>query len=336
MKLKPISQQVVVITGASSGIGRATALSSAARGAKVVAGARDESGLESLVAQIKQQGGHAIQRVCDVADAKQVNELAQAAVDRYGRIDTWVNNAGVMLYATFEQTTVEEFRRIIDVNLMGQVYGCKAALPHLKREGGALICVSSVESKVSLPLQSAYAASKHAVVGFLDALRIELKGEGAPVSVTNILPASINTPLFSHARTKIGVKPQGAPPIYQPQIVADAIIYAAETPVRELIAGGAGKFIISAQKIAPALLDFALSKTGFDAQKTTEPKSENAPDNLFHPIAEGRVEGDMTPKARSVSTYTLMELHPWTTALVAAGVLGGAGLFWLSRRVRAS
>jgi NADP-dependent 3-hydroxy acid dehydrogenase YdfG len=335
MKLKPINQQIVVITGASSGIGRATALSFAQKGAKVVATARDEDGLQSLVEEIQSTGGDAMYKVCDVADFSQINELAQAAVERYGRIDTWVNNAAVLLFATFEDTTLEEFRRLIDVNLMGQVNGCKAALPYLRKaEGGALICVTSVESQISMPLHSAYAASKHGVGAFLDALRIELMSEGAPISVTNIMPASINTPLFNNARTKMGVKGQGAPPIYQPQLVADAILYAAETPVRDLIVGGSGRMMISGQKFAPRLMDFILSKMGFDSQKTNEPKGAAAQDNLYRPSHDHRVEGDKTSRSKSISAYTFVETRPLASALIAAGALGGATLLLMNLRNR--
>src|SRR5690606_26156298 len=147
------------------------------------------------------------------------------AAGRFGRIDTWVHVAAVSLYATVEDTTLAEFRQILDVNLMGQVHGAKAALPYLRREGrGALIHVSSIEAIRALPYQGAYAASKHGVKGFIESLRMELKHEGLPISVTNVMPASINTPLFDHARTKIGTKPKGLPPIYQPEVVVEAIV----------------------------------------------------------------------------------------------------------------
>jgi NAD(P)-dependent dehydrogenase (short-subunit alcohol dehydrogenase family) len=329
MKLKPINQQVVVITGASSGIGRETALQFAARGAKVIAAARSESGLNSLVEEIRGNGGEAIYEVCDVADFNQVQKIAERAVEQYGRIDTWVNNAAVTVYATFENTTLEEFQRILNVNLMGQVHGCKAGLPHLRLTGGALICVSSVESKVAMPLHSAYAASKHAIAGFVDSLRRELIHDGAPVSVTNIMPASINTPLFSQSRTKMGVKPQGLPPFYQPGIVAEAILYAAENPVRDLIVGGAGKMMVTSQLNSPSLTDYTLSKIGFSWQRTNEPKSENAPDNLFSPIEEdNRIEGDFSDRAKNKSLYTSMQTRPVMSALLLAGAIGGAALLF--------
>jgi NAD(P)-dependent dehydrogenase (short-subunit alcohol dehydrogenase family) len=333
MALKPIRQQVVVVAGAASGIGRETALRFARRGAKVVAAARSEPALRSLVRNIEARGGAATYAVCDVANFDEVRAVAELAARSYGRIDTWVNVAAVSIYATFEDTTPEEFRRVIDVNLMGQVHGAKAALPYLRREGrGALICISSVEARFAMPLQSAYAASKHAIQGFLEALRCELRHDGVPISVTDILPATINTPLFDNARTKIGVKPKGPPPYYQPGLVADCVLHAAEHPVRELYAGGAGRMMVLGHELAPALVERAMSRVGFTVQRTDEPKSVGDPDNLFQPRAdEDRVEGDFSHRARDFSIYDWIETHPGARALLASGVLGGAALL-LARR----
>jgi NAD(P)-dependent dehydrogenase (short-subunit alcohol dehydrogenase family) len=233
----------------------------------------------------------------------QVKAIADKAVEVYGRLDTWVHNAAVELYAAFEVTTPEEFKRIVDVNLMGQVHGAMAALPHLKREGrGALIHVSSIEARRSLPLQSAYAAAKHGIDGFLEALRVELMHEKLSISVTNVMPASINTPLFNKARTKLGVKPVGVPPLYQPSLVAKAIVEAAENPKRDVVVGDAGKVILFAQRISPGLVDAYMRATAFNGQRTNEPKSENAPDNLFDPIpGYDKIEGDFSDQARSWS-----------------------------------
>lgn len=300
MQLKPINQQVVVVVGASSGIGRNAALQFGSRGAKVVVAARSQPGLESLVEEIRGLGGEATAVVADVTIFEQVKAIADKAVEQYGRLDTWVHNAAVEIYAAFEVTTPEEFKRLIDVNLMGQVHGAMVALPHLKREGrGALIHVTSVEAKRSLPLQTAYAASKHAVNGFLEALRVELMHEKLAISVTEIMPAGINTPLFNKARTKLGVKPMPTPPIYDPSLVAKAIVEAAEHPKREVVVGDAGKLILLAQRISPSLVDAYMLRTGFDSQYTNEPKSENAPDNLFEPISGyDKIQGDFSDQAR--------------------------------------
>src|SRR5688500_857376 len=217
--------------GASSGIGRETALRFARKGAKVVVSASGGEGLDSLVEEIRREDGEAIAVPADTSGFDQVKAVADRAVEVYGRLDTWVHLTAVGLFATFEETTPEEFRRVIDVNLMGQVYGAMAALPQIKREGGgALIHVSSMGAKRSIPLQSAYCASKHGIDGFLESLRVELRREKLPISVTQVMPATINTPFFDKARTKLGVKPVAPPPIYQPGIVSEAILHAAENP----------------------------------------------------------------------------------------------------------
>lgn len=292
--LKPISQQVIAIVGASSGIGRTTALQFAQKGAKLAVSARSESGLSALVDEIQQMGGEAIAILADVSNFDQVKAIADKTVAHYGRLDTWVHAAATAVIGPFEQTTPEEFKRVIEVNLMGQVYGAMAALPHLRREGrGALIHVTSVEARRSLPLQSSYAASKHGVEGFLDSLRVELQHEGVPISVTNVMPATINTPFYNNARTKLGVKPTGIPPYYQPELVAQSILYAAEHPTRDLIVGDAGRALDLLQKFAPSLVDTILSRVAIAGQKTQQPKSEHDPNNLYEPTeAYDRIRGD--------------------------------------------
>src|SRR5215204_761088 len=270
MQLKPIEEQVVVLMGASSGIGRETALRFARRGAKVVVSARGEEGLDSLVKEIQAEGGEAISVPADTSEYERVKAVADRAVEEYGRLDTWVHLAAAGLFATFEQTTPEEFERVIDVNLMGQVYGAMAALPRIKREGrGALVHISSVVGKRSAPLQSAYSASKHGVEGFLESLRVELLQEGwNSIGATNVMPAAINTPFFTKARTKLGVKPKGFPPIYQPGVVVDAILYSAEKAPREIVAGGGGKGMLLTQRLSSRLMDALMVRGGFGSQMT--------------------------------------------------------------------
>jgi NAD(P)-dependent dehydrogenase (short-subunit alcohol dehydrogenase family) len=323
LTLKPVRDQVVVVMGASSGIGRAAALRLAEKGAKVVVAARGEPGLRSLVEEIRAGGGEATAVVADVTDPAQVQAVADRAVQEYGGLDTWVHAAAVIVFATFEHTTPEEFQRVIDVNLMGQVYGAMAALPHLKRQGrGTLIHISSMGAKRSIPLQSAYCASKHGIDGFVESLRVELQHDEVPVSVTNVMPATINTPLFDNARTKLGVKPVAPPPVYPPRIVADAIVYAAEHPMRDLVIGGAAKALILTQATAPRLLDALLRRVGYRVHYTDEVKSADAPDNLFQPLPEhDAVEGSVGEHARR-SLYTWFELRPpLKRAAVIAGVL---------------
>jgi NAD(P)-dependent dehydrogenase (short-subunit alcohol dehydrogenase family) len=324
VQLKPVGEQVVVLMGASSGIGRETALRFARKGAKVVASARGEEGLDSLVQEIRDTGGEAIAVPADTSEFDQVKAVADRAVEEYGRLDTWVHLAAVGLFATFEQTTPEEFRRVIDVNLMGQVYGAMAALPHLKREGrGALIHISSVEAKRSFPFHSAYGASKHGIDGFLEALRVELKHEGWPISVTQVMPGTINTPFFDKGRTKLGVKPVGVPPIYEPETVANLILYAAENPTRDLVSGGAAQALIINQRLSPRLLDAILAtRAGFSPQKTDEPRAEDDPDNLYAPIG-GHDTAKNGFRALSRSLYNWLEMHPVVRRGAAVGVALG-------------
>ena len=334
MQLKPVQDQVVVVLGASSGIGREIALRFGERGAKVVVAARTEQGLASLVNEIERRGGRGVHVVCDVAMPAEVQRVAEAAIEAFGRIDTWVNVAAVTVYARFEDTTPEEFRRVIEVNYLGQVHGALAALPRLRaNRGGALISVSSVESSVSLPLTSAYAASKHAIEGALDALRRELIAEGTPISITSVKPATINTPLFNNARSKLDVLPKGPPPIYQPGVVADCVLYAAAHPVRDLYAGGAARMMMVGQALAPGLLDRLLARFGISSQRTDQPATDGGAGNLGAPRTDdNRVEGDYSDHARRFSLYTWMETHPAARLLAGAGVLVGAAL--LASRAR--
>jgi NAD(P)-dependent dehydrogenase (short-subunit alcohol dehydrogenase family) len=324
VQLKPVEEQVVALMGASSGIGRETALRFAERGARVVVSARSEEGPNSLVEEVRDKGGQATAIPAEVTDFEQVKAVANAAVEKYGRLDTWVHLAAVGLFATFEQTTPEEFARVIDVNLMGQVYGAMTALPHLKREGrGALIHISSVEAKRSFPFHSAYGASKHGIDGFLEALRVELKHEGWPISVTQVMPATINTPFFDKGRTKLGVKPVGIPPIYEPETVANVILYAAENPARDLVSGGAAQALIINQRLSPRMLDTVLAtRARFSPQLTDEPRSKDDPDNLYAPI-EGHDTARNDFRALSRSLYNWLEMHPTVRRGVAVGTALG-------------
>ncbi len=325
ISLKPLAEQVVVVLGASSGIGRASALQLAARGAKVVVSARSEQGLTSLVADITTQGGQATYAVCDVTDHGQVQQVASHAVQTYGRIDTWVNCAAVSLFATFEETTPEDYRRLMEVNYLGQVHGALAALPHLRKSGGgAIIAISSVESIVSLPQHAAYAASKHAVEGAIDALRRDLLAEKVPISVTSVKPATINTPLFTNSRSTMDVKPKGPPPVYQPNVVADCVVYAAEHPARDLFAGGAGRMMALQQFTAPKQMDAYLSKIGVRQERTSEPRPGGMAGNLYEPTSDDRSEGDYSGRARSFSLYTYLETHPIARVVAAGSVLVAA------------
>ncbi|QDL10836.1 short-chain dehydrogenase [Brasilonema octagenarum UFV-E1] len=334
MQLKPINQQVVAIVGASSGIGRETALKFAKRGAKVMVAARSESGLQSLVEEIQRFGGEATYVIADVSEFEQVKAIADKTVAQYGRLDTWVHLAATGVLSPFEKITPEEFQRVVDVNLMGQVYGAMVALPHLKKEGrGALIHISSMQGRRSLPLQSPYCAAKHGLEGFLETLRVELQHEKLPISVTSILPATINTPYYNKVRTKLGVKPTGIPPYYQPSVVADAILYTAEHPTRDFIVGDVGRILDVLQRISPQLVDSILAVIGIPGQHTNEPKSEEGPNNLFTPtISEyDRVEGDYSHLAIPTLSDWLEMNPPLKWGAVAVAGLAIAALLGVWR-----
>jgi NAD(P)-dependent dehydrogenase (short-subunit alcohol dehydrogenase family) len=332
IKLKPIDQQVVVVVGANSGIGRATALLFGEKGARVVVSGRSKDELESLAGEIRRNGGQAIAMTADVADFQQMKGLADRVAETHGRIDTWVHCAAVMLYAAFEQTSPEEFRRVTDVNLLGQIYGAKAAIPHIKDSGGgALIHVSSVEGRRSLPYQSAYAASKFGVTAFLDALRMELTEAGIPISVTNVKPSGVNTPLYDKALTKLGVKPRPIPPIYQPEAVAWAILQAAARPMRDITVGGAGRSLVIANRLSPRLGDAVLMRLAFKGQRTDQPKSEHSRNNLYQHL-EGfdQVEGPFTDETKP-SAYTRLAAMPLLA--LGLGAVAIVGLVFVGGRM---
>ena len=327
IQLKPIEEQVAVVLGASSGIGRATALLLAENGARVTVAARRQDALDELVQEIERAGGQALAVAADVTDYDQIENLAKATVEKWGRIDTWVHTAAAAMYARFEDTSPEEYKRVIDVTLTGAAWGAMVALPHLKKSGGALIQVSSVEALVGIPYQAAYGSAKHGMKAYLDVLRIELDHDNIPVSVTNIMPSGINTPFFTNARTKLGVKPVAVPPMYQPHIVANAILAAAVKPIPEIIVGGGGWMFAVLNRISPHLVDLMLRKTSFEMQKTDEPKSVEAPDNLFSSdTGDTRIEGDFEG-ARGTSLCTWLETHPsLRTALGWGAALGALAL----------
>jgi short-subunit dehydrogenase len=239
-----------------------------------------------------------------------VKHVADRAIAEFGRIDTWAHVAGVGVWATFENTHPKELKRVMEVNLLGQMHGAQAALPYLRREGGALIHVSSVAAKIALPFNSAYAASKHGVAGFIDALRLELRRAGSRVCVTQIMAAGINTPLFQSALTRLGVEPRPPAPVYEPELVARAIVYAAEHPVRDLVVGGGGVAMLLAARLSPRFVDeILLRRVGFEAQLTCKHKPSTAPNNLFEPTPDSnlKVKGDLGAEAKRRSLITRLQ-----------------------------
>ena len=320
--LLPLHEQVMVITGASSGIGLVTAKLAASRGASVVLAARNGDDLQRAVDDIRRMRGRAVHVVADVADASHVGRVAETAIREFGRIDTWVNNAAVSLYGRVTELSLADMRRQMDVNYWGQVHGSLEAVRHMRARGGALINVGSALSDRAIPLQANYCASKHALKAFTDALRMELEKDGVPIAVTLVKPASIDTPLFEKAKSQLGVEPQPVPPVYTPEVVAEVILAAAVRPIRELIAGGAGAKV-SLARFAPRVADLYMERWTFDAQRTEKPVN-GRPDNLYEPVAnDGGERGrNWSGHTRRSSLYTRAFLHPGAAAAVAVITIG--------------
>lgn len=333
VQLKPLNQQVIVITGASSGIGLATALAAAQRGAIVVLGARNEEGLADIEREIRAAGGVATAVPVDVAERDDLRRLAEIAVEKHGGFDTWVNNAGLSIFGRLDEVSEAESRRLFDVNFWGVVNGSLEALPRLKQLGGALINIGSVASDLAIPLQAMYSASKHAVKAFTDGLRVELEMEGAPVSVTLIKPTSIDTPFPQHARNYMDREPKLPAPIYTPEEVAEAILQAATRPVRDVYVGSSGKILSAVAKRMPRAGDLMGRRSA--SQERSEEPARNPWGTLYSPGRAGQVRGMHPGHVRQVSLYNRMGRHPVLTAalLGVAGIgLGiGSGLFSMSR-----
>ena len=316
---KQVKDQVIVITGASSGIGLATAKEAAARGARVVLNSRDPVDLSRAVQEIRDDGGDCVMHIGDVADRSAMEGLADTAIATYRRIDTWINNAGVSIYGEISEVRIEDARRLFDTNYWGVVNGSLVAVEHLETFGGTLINVGSVLSETAYPLQGHYTASKHAVKGFTDTLRIELEKKGAPIVVTLIQPAAIDTPYPEHARNYLPGDPKQEAPVYKPEVVADAILACAEKPHRNLRVGGSAKLYTTMEKVAPGLAD-RQKMSSFDAQMSDKPAhTEGA---LFAPISgDLAVRGNYPGRVRGRSIYTKAALHP-VAALAGVAALG--------------
>ncbi len=320
--LKKLRDQVMVITGASSGIGLVTARLAAQRGARLVVAARSEEELKRLAGEIEAHGGQAIPVAADVSQQDQVERIASAAVERFGGFDTWVNDAGVSIFGRLEEVRMEDQRRLFETNFWGVVYGSLCAVRHLKQRGGALINLGSVVSDRAFPLQGMYSASKHAVKGFTDALRVELEDEKAPISVTLIKPTSIATPFPRHAGNYMATEPTLPPPVYAPDLVAKGILHCAEHPERDFPIGGASKAISALSAIAPRLMDKYEEWTSFRQQQTQQPAAREREGSLYQPSHDLAERGEYARHVFETSAYTQGRMHP---VLSGAAVLG-AGL----------
>ncbi|GGE22869.1 glucose a-dehydrogenase YxnA [Aureimonas endophytica] len=330
---KPLRDQTIVITGATSGIGLATARMAANRGARLVLASRNGEALAEVAREIAAAGGSAETVVADVASEADVARIVATALARFGTFDTFVNNAGTAVYSNLTELPLDEHRRIFETNYWGTVHGSLAAVKLFRERegGGTLINVGSVNSDFAIPYLSAYAASKHAVKGFTDALRLELLHDRAPVQVTLIKPSGIATPFPKHARSRIGAEPRVVPPLYAPELVADAILHAATYPVRDITVGGAGRAIAVATALAPNVMDRVLAAGVPPLSEKPRPPSPG--DDLDTADKDGDVH---EPGSRGIpfSPYTTLQKYPPSAlALSALGIgilaarhlLGGRG-----------
>ncbi|OZI49071.1 SDR family oxidoreductase [Bordetella genomosp. 5] len=328
IRLKPLKEQVVVITGAGSGIGAATARLAASRGARVVLAGRGEDALNAVAHEIEAQGGKALVVTADVGVEQDHERILEQAMAAFGRVDTWVNNAGVSIFGTLEQVPLADQRKLFDTNYWGVVYGSLTAVRHLKSQGGgALINIGSEVSDRAIPLQGAYSATKHAVKGYTDALRMELQEEGAPISVTLIKPAAVATGYTAHARNYMDVQPQLPPPVYAADQVAQAILHAAEHPVRDMFVGGAARAISALGRTMPGLSD-RMAGWLFRNQRGKMPAGGGS-DSLFE--AGGEHPVDPLQEGRK-SAYTQLAMHRGASIVTGVLLVGGAALWALRRR----
>ncbi|HEX4566808.1 MAG TPA: SDR family oxidoreductase [Vicinamibacterales bacterium] len=327
-KTKALKDQVIVITGASSGIGLTTARMAAGHGARVVLAARNAQDLQAVTNDICRRGGRAFAVPTDVSDATAVEELGARGRSEFGSIDTWVNNAGLSIYGKLTDVPLEDERRLFDINFWGVVHGCRTAVRLMKDSGGVLINLGSQVSELAIPLQGIYSASKRAVKGYTDALRMELEHDDVPIAVTLVMPSAINTPYPEHARNYLdeGV-PALPPPIYAPEVVARAILHCAERPVRDVVVGGSGRLQIALGKNLPRLADKYMKRSLFEQQKTYD-RDHVDEGNLERPQADGRAWGLHKGHVMRSSAYTTATLSPvlTTMAFAAAGLTLAAGV----------
>ena len=331
LRLKKLRDQTIVITGASSGIGLVTARSAARHGARVVLNARNEEALKQIVLEIQSIGGLASYVVGDVAVFDDVKRIADEAVQKFGGFDTWINNAGVTIYGSVLDQSLDDHRRLFETNYWGMVHGSIVACNYLRERGGAIINVGSVLSDRAIPLQGTYCASKHAMKGYTDALRMELEKEGVPISVTLVKPSAIDTPYVKHAKNLLQTEPLNPPPVYAPEVVAQAILHCAQHPERDVIVGGAGRALAEAGHHLPQLTDKWMTATMFDVQRSGKPRGADHRDSLHFPTEAGQERGGYGGHVAESSIYTQASLHPWLVGLLIAGTGLAVINLWRSR-----
>jgi NAD(P)-dependent dehydrogenase (short-subunit alcohol dehydrogenase family) len=328
-----MNRSTVVITGASAGVGRATVRKFARHGARIGLLARGVDGLEAAREEVEKLGSRALVVPTDVADPEQVEKAAAQIEAELGPIDIWINDAMTSVFSPIKKMTPEEFRRVTEVTYLGYVYGTLAALKRmLPRDRGVIVQVGSALAYRGIPLQSSYCAAKHAIQGFCDSLRCELLHDKSKVRVTMVQMPALNTPQFGWVKSRLSRRAQPVPPIYQPEVAADAIYFAAHNPRREFYVGIPSVKAIVTNKIAPGLLDHILARTGYDSQQYDGAKDPNRPDNLWQPVSgDHGAHGAFDSRARNWSPQLWANQH---RAWIAVGVMGlaTAGLFALLNR----
>ncbi len=315
-----MNAQTVIITGASAGVGRATVRKFARHGARIGLLARGVDGLEAARKEVEKLGSRALVVPTDVANADQVEKAAAQVEAELGPIDIWINDAMTSVFSPIKEMTAEEFRRVTEVTYLGYVYGTLAALKRmLPRNRGVIVQVGSALAYRGIPLQASYCAAKHAIQGFCDSLRCELLHDKSKVRVTMVQMPALNTPQFGWVKSRLSRKAQPVPPIYQPEVAAEAIYFAAHNPRREFYVGVPSVKAIVVNKIAPGLLDHILARTGYDSQQYDGAKDSNRPDNLWEPVpGDHGAHGAFDARARNWSPQLWTSEH---RAWIAVGVM---------------
>lgn len=330
------SRPVVVITGASAGVGRATAIAFARRGYAVGLIARGVDRLQAAKEDVEAVGGVGLALPADVADALAVEDAAERAEQALGPIDVWINCAMATVFAPFSAISADEYRRVTDVTYLGQVHGTMSAVRRMRlRDRGAIVNVGSALGYHGLPLQSAYCGAKFAIRGFTESLRAELIHDGSRVSVGMVVLPAVNTPQFEWARNKLPKRPQPAPPIYEPEVPAAAIVRAAETGAREILIGRASFKLVFGSILMPGIVERMLAKMGYSGQQTDEPAETTRSDNLFAPVtgdygAHGRFDARASAHAIETASFRAM----LTTAAIGIPIVAGIAGFFIGRRSR--
>lgn len=315
-------RKVVVVTGASAGVGRATVQRFAQDGASIALLARGDEGLAAAERDVESAGGKALAIPTDVADASQVQEAAKTAEDTFGGIDIWINNAMTSVFAEFQDISPEEFERVTRVTYLGVVYGTMSALKSMQgRGGGVIVQVGSALAYRGIPLQSAYCGAKHAIQGFTESVRCELMHNNSGIHITMVQLPALNTPQFGWVLSRLPNRAQPVPPIFQPEVAAEAIYWAAYHHRREIYVGFSAVKAIVGNKMLPALADRYLAYTGYEAQQTSEPDPKERPFNLWEPVSGDRgAHGDFDRHAKTKSYQLSMTTHRWETSLGIAGI----------------